>query len=182
MLLSYLLHLPPFQSSASALITAHLGQLNSLNRPAEWGLCLLVSTSCPKFPCAVGLIIPERDHNCMPLYPIHTRHSVCYHAIISHTSSHAACHTVHTVAQSYHTLSSYIVCHIVHTTTSHITCYHIACHKIQTITQSNSVLSYITLHIVHTNIQLHHVSLCLSHSTHYHIIVSHVKTATHQQS
>ena len=35
MLLSYLSHLRPFQSSASALITAHLGQLNSLNRPAE---------------------------------------------------------------------------------------------------------------------------------------------------
>ena len=128
---------------ASTLTTSHLAQPKASN----WPLCLLVSTSSSKPPCAAGLIFLE--HN--SCHYVCESCSTCYHMVTSHTTTHQVSHNTHqhghiiyhprpcVTQDTLHTVTSYTLLthYMPHGTHYHITCYHIshiACYTLPQVT------------------------------------------------
>lgn len=145
MLLSYLSHLLP---QAQSLLPAPSPPLTWPNQTASnWPLCLLVSTSSSKPPCAAGLIFLE--HN--SCHYVCESCSTCYHMVTSHTTTHQVSHNTHqhghiiyhprpcVTQDTLHTVTSYTLLthYMPHGTHYHITCYHIshiACYTLPQVT------------------------------------------------
>lgn len=174
MLLSYLSHLLP---QAQSLLPAPSPPLTWPSQTASnWPLCLLVSTSSSKPPCA-GLIFLE--HN--SCHYVCESCSTCYHMVTSHTTTHQVSHNTHQHGHIVYHPRPCVTQDTLHTVTVYIHCSHTACHTVHTII-SHAII-YHTLHATHYH-KSHSMLLYITplyRVIRYDIIISHIKTVIPQQ-